>query len=84
MEWGKEQSKTFKELKGYLSSTPILSTLEDEEELFLYLPVLEVALSAVLVREESRKQKTVFYTSKMLLDAETRYNNLEKWFSLLW
>ena len=38
----------------------------------------EVAVSGVLVREENKKQKPVFYTIKMLLDAETRYSNLEK------
>ena len=37
-----------------------------------------MAVSGVLVREENKKQKPVFYTSKMLLDAETRYSDLEK------
>ena len=68
----------FKELKDYLSTAPILSTSEDREDLFLYLVVSEVVVSVVLVRKENRKQKPVFYTSKMLLDAETRYNDLEK------
>ena len=44
----------------------------------MYLVVSEVAVSGVLVREENKKQKPVFYTSKMLLDAETRYSDLEK------
>ena len=78
LEWGEEQSDAFKEVKEYLSSTPILSTPKDEEELFLYFVVSEVEVSAILVTEEGKKQKPVFYTSKMLLDAETRYNNIEK------
>ena len=65
-------------MKDYLSIKPILSTLEDGEDLFLYLVVFEVALSVVLVREENKKQRLVFYTSKMLLDAEMRYSDLEK------
>ena len=44
----------------------------------MYLAVSKVAVSVVLVREESKKQKPIFYTSKMLLDAETRYSDLEK------
>ena len=44
----------------------------------MYLVIFEVAVSAVLVREENRKQKPVFYTSKMLLDAEMRYIDFEK------
>lgn len=44
----------------------------------MYLAVSDVAVSVVLVREEGKKQKPVFYTSKMLLDAKTRYNAMEK------
>ena len=73
-----QQSRVFKELKDYLSTTPILFAPEDEEDLFLYLAISEVAVSAVLVREENKKQMPVFYTSKMLLDAEMRYRDLKK------
>ena len=65
-------------MKDYLSTTPILSALEDEEFFFLYLVVSKVALSVVLVREENKKQRLVLYTIKMLLDVETRYSDLEK------
>ena len=78
LEWGEKQSEALKELKRYLSSTPILSTLEEKEYLFLYLAVSNVAMSVVLVREEEGNQKSVFYTSKMLLDAEIRYSAMEK------
>lgn len=65
-------------MKKYLSSPPILSAPEEAEDVFLYLAVSNVTVSAVLLREEKGKQKPVFYTSKMLLDAETRYNAMEK------
>ncbi len=35
-------------------------------------------MSSVLVREEDGKQLPVYYVSKSLLDAETRYSQLEK------
>ena len=44
----------------------------------MYLAVSDVAVSAVLFHEEQKKQKPVFYTSRMLLDAETRYSTMEK------
>ena len=44
----------------------------------MYLEVLEVAVSAVLFREEKKKQRHVFYVSRILLDAETRYSAVEK------
>ena len=56
----------------------ILSAPEDEEELFIYLVVSKVEVNVVLVKEKGKKQKPMFYTSKMLLDDETRYNSLEK------
>ena len=65
LEWGIEQTRAFKELKDYLSTMPILSSPEDEEDLFLYLAVSEVAVSTVLVQEENKKQRPVFYTSKI-------------------
>ena len=44
----------------------------------MYLAVSKEALSAVLVREEEHVQKPVYYVSKRLIDAETRYGEMEK------
>ena len=44
----------------------------------MYLAVSEMVVSAVLFREENKKQMPVFYVSKMLLDAETCYSAIEK------
>ena len=65
-------------MKNYLSIAPILSAPEEEEDIFFYLAILEVAITVVLLREEDGKQKLVFYMSKMLLDAEMRYSTMEK------
>ena len=47
--------------------------------LFLYMAVSNHATRSVLVREEEGVQYPIYYTSKALLDAETRYPPLEKW-----
>ena len=73
--WGLEKEKAIIELKQYLSSPPILSSPLLEEELFMYLAV---AVSAALFCEENKKQRPVFYMSRMLLDAEARYSVVEK------
>ena len=39
---------------------------------------MEHAVSTVLVREEGSKQLPIYYVSKAVLDAETRYSHLEK------
>ncbi|XP_031264865.1 uncharacterized protein LOC116123206 [Pistacia vera] len=61
-----------------LPSPPLLSKPMDEEKLYSYPTVLKIAILAVLVREEETKQLPVYYVSKSLLDAETRYSQLEK------
>ncbi|XP_038701846.1 uncharacterized protein LOC119998570 [Tripterygium wilfordii] len=44
----------------------------------MYLAVSRVAVSAVLIKEEDKKQLPVYYVSKSLLDSETKYSLLEK------
>ena len=48
------------------------------EPLFLYLTVSERAVSAVLIRIKDTAQCPVYYTSKTMTEAETRYFPLEK------
>ena len=76
--WGLEQENAFTESKQYLSLPSILSSPLPEEDLFMYLTVLEVAVIAVLFCEENKKQRPVFYVSRMLLDTESRYSTVEK------
>ena len=76
--WTNDWEQFFQELKIYLGRVPLLSKLVQGEVLSLYLVVSEVALSAVLVRQEEGKELLVFYVSKALIDPETRYPNTEK------
>ncbi|XP_074342762.1 uncharacterized protein LOC141680433 [Apium graveolens] len=56
----------------------MLAKPEDGETLILYLAVSEYSVSAVLVKEEASHQWSVYYMSKRLLDAETKYTSMEK------
>ncbi|XP_074355936.1 uncharacterized protein LOC141695598 [Apium graveolens] len=56
----------------------MLAKPEDGETLILYLAVSEYSVSGVLVKEEVSHQWPVYYVRKRLLDAETRYTNMEK------
>ncbi|KAK3020004.1 hypothetical protein RJ639_004049 [Escallonia herrerae] len=58
--WTDECQTSFKELKTYLTSSPLLSKPFPGEDLFLYLSVTEVAVSAVLVREGDGVQKPIY------------------------
>ena len=77
-EWTEECQRSFEQLKEYLAAPPLLAKLNEGEVLYLYLAITEVAVSAVLVKEEDNIQKPVYYTSKVLHGAELRYKKIEK------
>ena len=78
MVWTEECEKAFQELKMYLGSPLILSKPILGEDLYLYLAVSNSAVNLILIREESKVQKPVYYVSHALLDAETMYPTIEK------
>ena len=56
---------------------PMLSAPKPSKDLFMYLLVFEHAISVVLLRDQG-VQTLVYYVSKTLVNAETRYLPLEK------
>ena len=77
-EWTTECQQAFEDLKAYLSSPPLLSPSKLGEELLLYLAISLVTVSAALIKEESKVQKLVYFTSQALRGAEERYPLMEK------
>ncbi|GKV13663.1 hypothetical protein SLEP1_g24648 [Rubroshorea leprosula] len=77
-EWSQECQTAFDELKSYLSSPPLLTKAIDGEILYLYLGISDEAISSVLVREEAKQQKPIYYISSVLHGAELRYPIAEK------
>ena len=56
---------------------PMLTAPDPEEELFMYFSVSDHVVSAMLLRERGIQQP-VYYISRTLVNAETRYFPLEK------
>ncbi|KAK9071857.1 hypothetical protein SSX86_008287 [Deinandra increscens subsp. villosa] len=77
-EWTEKHEEALRCLKDYLSAAPLLMKPEDGEPLYLYLAVSGSSISAVLVKDYQGQQHPVYYVSKTLLDAESRYSHLEK------
>lgn len=77
-EWTVECQQAFKDLKAYLSSTPLISPSKLREELFLYLVVSPMAVSPALVKEKDRVRKPIYYTSRAFRGVEERYPPMEK------
>ncbi|CAN1318888.1 Pol polyprotein (Fragment) [Linum perenne] len=76
--WNEKCNKAFEELKQFLIIPLVLASPKLNEDLFFYITISSRAVSAVLVRREDKSEHPVFYTSKTLIDAETRYPAIEK------
>ena len=77
-EWTKECATAFQQLKEYLARSLIMSGPEPDEVLFAYIAVALYTVSLVQIRVDSGVQRTVYYVSKSLHEAEVRYLPLEK------
>ena len=75
--WDDKCEQAFRSLQEYLSKLSLLPKPVEGEPLYLYLAVIEYAISGALVREEEKVQRSVSYISKRLIDAETRYPKIE-------
>ncbi|KAL2237241.1 UNVERIFIED_CONTAM: Retrovirus-related Pol polyprotein from transposon opus [Sesamum indicum] len=77
-EWNRSSQEAFDELNRYLSSPPLLTKSKMGETFYLYLAISVDAVSSVLVRKENREHRPVYYISRMLQGAESRYSQIEK------
>ena len=68
--WTKECAQAFQQLKEYLSHPPIMSSPKTDEIMFAYITVAPHAVSLVLIRVDSGRQRPVYYMSKSLYEAE--------------
>lgn len=78
IEWSEECKEAFSKLKTALKELPTLQAPNPDEPLYLYVASSETTISAVLVTENDKIQKPVFYFSRTLQGAENRYPPLEK------
>ncbi|RDX79574.1 Retrovirus-related Pol polyprotein from transposon 17.6, partial [Mucuna pruriens] len=60
------------------SFPPVLAKPLEGHKLYLYLTVFEYAISVVMVQEQGKKQIFIYCINKLLQEAETRYQMIEK------
>ena len=65
-------------MKEYLGLPPLLVVPTMGEELIVYLSISSIAVCAVFIWEEDKIQKPMYYVSKVLIGAETRYLKIKK------
>ena len=79
VEWNEECDRAFVEIKQYLKEPPILVSSEADDTLYLYLTAYDIVVSTALFKEcGDVKLRPVFFVSKSLADAETRYSHLKR------
>ena len=66
------------EIKNYLINPPVLIPPQQGKPFRLYLSTDEVIGSA-LIQEFEGKERVVYYLSRRLIDAETRYSPLKNY-----
>ncbi|KAM2053775.1 hypothetical protein ACFX1T_003377 [Malus domestica] len=76
--WTDECVEAFKNLKDCMSKAHLLSKPEVGDTLIIYLSVSASTVSSILIRNDGNVERPVYYASKALQDAETRYSNIEK------
>ncbi|GAU38036.1 hypothetical protein TSUD_274380 [Trifolium subterraneum] len=76
--WSPQCKEAFNKLKVFLASPPILTRPEQGKTLYLYLAVSERALSSALVQEIEGEEKPIYFVSRSLRGAETRYQKIER------
>ncbi|KAM2554245.1 hypothetical protein TB2_018384 [Malus domestica] len=77
--WTDECAEAFKNLKDYMSKPSLLSKPEVSDTFIIYLSISASAVSFVPIRKNGNVERLVYYASKALQDAETRYSNIEKY-----
>ncbi|XP_057452660.1 uncharacterized protein LOC130744496 [Lotus japonicus] len=77
-QWTEECEQAFPKLKESLATLPVLSKPTPGVPLMLYLAVTDRAVSMVLLQEEGKKQKIIYFVSHTLQGAELRYQKIEK------
>src|SRR3954466_95788 len=76
--WGAEQQRAFDEIKEYLTKPPVLVPPQPDRPFYIYLSVADTSIASVVVQVYDGLERVVFYISRRMLDAETRYSEIDK------
>jgi hypothetical protein len=77
--WGQDQQKAFEDIKNYLSNPPTLIPPIRNKSMKLYIAASDSTIGSMLAqKDENNVEKAIYYLSRVLNDAETRYSDIEK------
>ncbi|KAK2354765.1 hypothetical protein QL285_092243 [Trifolium repens] len=77
--WNEEHQKAFDDIKDYLIKPPVLMPPSRNKAMKLYIAVSDKTIGSMLAQEDDNGiENAVYYLSRVLNDAETRYTAIEK------
>ncbi|XP_050896046.1 uncharacterized protein LOC127102751 [Lathyrus oleraceus] len=78
-EWNDEHQEAFDKIKHYLTDPPILAPPCGTKPMRLYISASDTTIGSMLAQEnEDGVERAIYYLSRVLNDAETRYTSIEK------
>ncbi|XP_058766406.1 uncharacterized protein LOC131640003 [Vicia villosa] len=78
-EWTSEHQEAFEKIKQYLMNLPILSPPSGKKPMRLYISASDTSMGSMLAQEdENGTERAIYYLSRVLNDAKTRYTSIEK------
>ena len=72
--WEKEQQLALDEIKNYLMNLLVLIPPQQGKPFRLYLSTDRMVIGSALIQEFEGKERVIYYLSRRLVDAETRYS----------
>ncbi|XP_047156021.1 uncharacterized protein LOC124827081 [Vigna umbellata] len=75
--WDDECERAFRDVKTILVNPPVMNRPVPGGDLHIFLEVSETAISTVLMQKQPQA-RLIYFVSRTLLDAETRYQRVEK------
>ena len=77
--WGEQQEAAFRAVKEAFAKPPVLVPPSLDRPLKLYVAASDLAIGSLLAQEdENGKEHAIFFLSRLLKDAETRYPAIQK------
>ena len=77
--WDDQAQRTFDNLKNALTHSPVIHPPDYSKDFLLYIATSATTIGMVLVQDNLHSQEhVIYYTSKNLIDSETRYSHVEK------
>ncbi|KAG9454307.1 hypothetical protein H6P81_007211 [Aristolochia fimbriata] len=78
-EWDDSCRNAFNNIKAYLTKPPVLVAPIVDKRLLLYIAAQEKSVGALLAQyDENNKERSLYYLSRTLVDAELNYSPIEK------